>query len=150
MGVEAWRTNLRGGIIEKESWRRILGKGIVEEALWRRNLERGITEESSGRQRSNSDERLGSWTAPRDAFPPMLCSHSAACCSAPRSPEPGTPACGIGSHSLTDCFEAAGVEVTYSPYDGVFHGFFGMAGMMAKAGQAQEEAAAALRGAFGS
>ncbi len=46
--------------------------------------------------------------------------------------------------------EAAGVEVTYSPYDGVFHGFFGMVGLMAKAGQAQEEAAAALRGAFGS
>jgi acetyl esterase len=43
---------------------------------------------------------------------------------------------------------AAGVPTTVTRYDGVFHGFFGMHGMIDEAETAQEEAAAALRAAF--
>jgi acetyl esterase len=43
----------------------------------------------------------------------------------------------------------AGVPARVSRYDGVFHGFFGMKGMLAKADAAHREAAAALRRAFG-
>jgi acetyl esterase len=43
----------------------------------------------------------------------------------------------------------AGVPTRLSRYDGVFHGFFGMKGMVAKADVAHREAAAALRRAFG-
>jgi acetyl esterase len=38
-----------------------------------------------------------------------------------------------------------GVQVTLSPYPGVFHGFFQMLGMLDKASEAVEEAASALR-----
>jgi acetyl esterase len=43
----------------------------------------------------------------------------------------------------------AGVEVTSRQYDGVFHGFFGMPGVVAKADEALEDVASALRARFG-
>ena len=45
--------------------------------------------------------------------------------------------------------EQAGVPATVSRYDGVFHGFFGMKGLIAKADAAQREAVEALRRVFG-
>ena len=42
----------------------------------------------------------------------------------------------------------AGVPVTHTQYTGVFHGFFGMAGLIEKATAAQREVGEALRGAF--
>ena len=42
----------------------------------------------------------------------------------------------------------AGVEVDYACYDGLFHGFFSMDLMIEKAGEAQDQVAAALREAF--
>ena len=42
----------------------------------------------------------------------------------------------------------AGVPVTHTQYTGVFHGFLGMAGLIAKASEAQREAGEALRRAF--
>jgi acetyl esterase len=44
--------------------------------------------------------------------------------------------------------QAAGVPVTVSRYDGVIHGFFGMANLFDKAKQAVDEASQALRTAF--
>ena len=46
--------------------------------------------------------------------------------------------------------QAAGIPTQISRYDGVFHGFFSMAAMIDKAKAANDEAAAALRKAFGS
>ena len=44
--------------------------------------------------------------------------------------------------------QAAGVPTTYSRYDGMIHGFFGMAAVLDKGKQAVAEACAALRQAF--
>jgi len=44
--------------------------------------------------------------------------------------------------------QAAGVPATVSRYDGMIHGFFGMANLFDKAGQAVNEASQALRTAF--
>ena len=44
--------------------------------------------------------------------------------------------------------QEAGVETTYTLYDGVIHGFFGMSAVVDKAKLAVEEASAALRKAF--
>jgi acetyl esterase len=44
----------------------------------------------------------------------------------------------------------AGVKVTSKRYDGVFHGFFGMPGIVAKAAEAIDDVAAALRDTFAS
>ena len=50
---------------------------------------------------------------------------------------------------LADKLEQAGVKVHYELYSGVTHEFFGMDAVVAKAGEAQDFAAADLRRAFG-
>jgi acetyl esterase len=44
--------------------------------------------------------------------------------------------------------QAAGVQTAYSRYDGMIHGFFGMAAVLEKGKQAVAEACAALRQVF--
>ncbi|MCH2170369.1 alpha/beta hydrolase [Myxococcota bacterium] len=58
------------------------------------------------------------------------------------------PLCDEGDE-YARALESAGVPTTWTCYGGVFHGFFSMVGMVAKADEAQDQVAAALRGAFG-
>ncbi|MCE2392347.1 MAG: alpha/beta hydrolase [Proteobacteria bacterium] len=51
--------------------------------------------------------------------------------------------------AYADALRRAGVEVAYSEYAGVHHGFFGMGHLLAKARQATAEACAALRAHLG-
>jgi acetyl esterase len=50
--------------------------------------------------------------------------------------------------AYADKLTAAGVEVEYVCYEGMVHGFFGMAGALTQAGTVQQKAAAALRQAL--
>jgi len=50
--------------------------------------------------------------------------------------------------AYTERLRAAGVGATLSRYDGMFHGFFGMGAVLDQAGNAVEEACAALRAAY--
>ena len=51
--------------------------------------------------------------------------------------------------AYADALRDAGVEVTYSEYPGMAHGFFGWHAAVDKAKEAMDEVAAALRRAFG-
>lgn len=57
------------------------------------------------------------------------------------------PLCDEGE-AYAQRLQAAGVPTTYSRYDGMIHGFFGMAGTIDKGDAAIAEAAAALRATF--
>jgi acetyl esterase len=50
--------------------------------------------------------------------------------------------------AFAERLRAAGVPTTLTRYDGMFHGFFGMSAAIDRAGDALDEAAAALRSAF--
>ncbi|WP_310394968.1 hypothetical protein [Hymenobacter sp.] len=50
--------------------------------------------------------------------------------------------------TLADKLEAAGVKVNYKKYDGTTHEFFGMAGVVPQADEAQGVAVADLKGAL--
>ncbi len=57
------------------------------------------------------------------------------------------PLCDEGA-AYAQRLQGAGVSTTYSRYDGMIHGFFGMAGVLDKGNAAIQEASAALRTAF--
>jgi acetyl esterase len=51
--------------------------------------------------------------------------------------------------AYADALAAAGVPVTSTTYDGVFHGFFSMSALIERSKVAVDDASALLRDAFG-